>query len=93
MLKMTLESQSSIGPGLFKKVEKWRDFFLKFSNFLENDSGRGSCPSSLPSGNQVDGSPLVAIPNRSVLKRPAAAKIRHVGREYLDLNDTSHLGY
>ena len=28
---------------------------------MENDSGRGSCPSSYPSGNQVDGLPLVAI--------------------------------
>ena len=36
-------------------------FFLKISNFLENVSGRGSCPSSFPSGNQVDGSPLVAM--------------------------------
>ena len=37
------------------------EIFLKISNFLENDSGRGSCPSSFPSGNQVDGSPLVAM--------------------------------
>ena len=38
---------------------------MKISNFLENDSGRGSCPSSFPSGNQVDGSPLVAIAKRA----------------------------
>ena len=34
---------------------------MKISNFLENESGKGSCISSFPSGNQVDGSPLVAI--------------------------------
>ena len=62
-MKLTLKFQSSIGPGLFKKVEKWLDF-LKFANFLENETGRGSCPSSFPSGNQVDGSPLVAIPKQ-----------------------------
>ena len=44
----------------FAKVEN-DETFLKFSNFLENVSARGSCPSSFPSGNQVDGSPLVAI--------------------------------
>ena len=53
-LKMTLKFQSSIGPGLSKKVENRGVFFLlEFSNFLENDTGRGSCPSSSPSGNQV----------------------------------------
>ena len=41
-------------------------FLLKISNFLENE--RGSCPSSSPSGNQVDGSPLVAI-YQTVAKR------------------------
>ena len=40
---------------------KMMRFFLKISNFLENVSGRGSCHSSFPRGNQVDGSPLVAI--------------------------------
>ena len=38
--------------------------FLKFSKFRENESRRGSCPSSSPSGNQVDGSLLVAIPKQ-----------------------------
>ena len=50
---------------IFVKVKKLRDFFLEISNFLENGSGRGSCPSSFPSDNQVDGSPLVAIGSTS----------------------------
>ena len=58
---MTLKFQSSIGSKLFQKVENWWYLFLKFWFFWENDSGRGSCPSSFPSGNQVDGSPLAAI--------------------------------
>ena len=45
----------------FPKSRKIVRFVLKISNFLEDNSGRGSCPSSFPSGNQVDGSPLVAI--------------------------------
>jgi len=36
-------------------------FFFEIFKISENDSGRGSCPSSYPSGNQVDGLPLVAI--------------------------------
>ena len=52
---------------IFVKVGKWEK--MKFSDFLKNESGRGSCPSSSPSGNQVDGSPLVAIPNRSVFEK------------------------
>ena len=47
----------------FLKSRKMMRLFLKISNFLEDDRGRGSCPSSFPSGNQVDGSPLVAIKN------------------------------
>ena len=47
-------------PRTFVKVEN-DEIFLKISNFLENGSGRGSWLSSFPSGNQVDGSPLVAI--------------------------------
>jgi len=35
--------------------------FFEVLKFSENDSMRGSCPSSYPSGNQVDGSPLVAM--------------------------------
>ena len=48
----------------FEKVDSLQ-FFFEFSKLLENDSGRGSCPSSYPSGNQVDGLPLVAISWRS----------------------------
>ena len=65
---MTLQFQSSIHPGLLQKLKN-DGIFLEISNFLENVSGRGSCPSSFPSGNQVDGSPLVAIPNRSVFEK------------------------
>ena len=50
-------------PRTFAKVENY-NIFLKILKFLENDSRRGSCPSSFPSGNQVDGSPLVAIPKQ-----------------------------
>ena len=32
---------------------------------LKMTAGGGSCPSSFPSGNQVDGLPLVAYQNRS----------------------------
>ena len=62
-IEMILKFQSSIHPGHFKKVEKIRDFLKisKVSKKWEKESGRGSCPSSFPSGNQVDGSPLVAI--------------------------------
>ena len=34
--------------------------FKSFRNICEINSGRGSCPSSSPSGNLVDGLPLVA---------------------------------
>ena len=44
----------------FPKSRKMVSFFFEISFFWQNDSGRGSCPSSSPSGNQVDGSPLVA---------------------------------
>ena len=47
-------------PNFLKKSEN-DEIVFKISNFLENESGRGSCISSFPSGNQVDGSPLVAI--------------------------------
>ena len=50
-------------PRTFAKVENAK-LFVSISNFLENKSGRGSCPSSFPSGNQVEGSPLVAIPKQ-----------------------------
>ena len=62
-MKITLKFQSSIHPGHFKKL-KIIDLLdiLKFPKTIwENYSGRGSCPSSSPSGNLVDGSPLVAI--------------------------------
>ena len=65
---MILKFQSSIGSKLFEKVEKCEDF-RKFQNLWKIIGGRGSCPSSFPSGNQVDGSPLVAIPNRSVFEK------------------------
>jgi hypothetical protein len=58
-MKTIFKFQSSIGPELLQKL-KINEFFLKFPNFRENDSGRGSCLSSYPSGNQVDGLPLVA---------------------------------
>ena len=48
----------------FEKLKNEESFVLKILNFpknRENDNGRGSCPSSSPSGNLVDGSPLVAI--------------------------------
>ena len=41
-------------------------FFLKISKFMKNDCGRGSCPSSYPGGNQVDGLPLVAFEEQEI---------------------------
>ena len=63
-MEITLKFQSSINPGLLQKLKN-DEIFLEISNFLENVSGRGSCLSSFPSGNQVDGSPLVAIAKRA----------------------------
>ena len=60
---------------IFVKVEKLRDFFEKLK-FLENRSGGGSCPSSFPSGNQVDGSPLVAIIPKQWLSGPEGTAAR-----------------
>ena len=44
----------------FSKSRNMMRFFSKFQILLENESGKGSCRSSSPIGNQVDGSPLVA---------------------------------
>ena len=55
--------KSSIGAELFSKVEILVEI-SKIPKNLENfkrDQGRRSCSTSYPSGNQVDGSPLVAI--------------------------------
>ena len=54
---------SSIGAKLFSKVEILVEI-SKISKNLKNlkrDSGGRSCSTSYPSGNQVDGSPLVAM--------------------------------
>ena len=60
---MIMPGKSSIGFSGFEKLT-----FLveipKISKFLEKlqiHRGRRSCSTSYPSGNQVDGSPLVAI--------------------------------
>ena len=66
----------------FQKIEKWCDF-LKISKFLENESGRGSCHSSFPSGNQVDGSPLVAIITPRAGDSPSQEKSNSKGRRFL----------
>ena len=68
-MKKTLKFQSSINPGLLQKLEN-NEIFLEISNSLENDSRRGSCPSSSPSGNQVDGLPLVAVIPKQLLSEP-----------------------
>ena len=64
--------KSSIGAELFRKVQFLIEI-SKISKNLEksknNREGR-SCSTSYPSGNQVDGSPLVAIPNRGELASP-----------------------
>ena len=66
-MKLTLKFQSSIGSKLFENVERWRDGSIFSSTNQKNKmtAGEGSCPSSSPSGNQVDGSPLVAYRNSS----------------------------
>ena len=68
---MNLKFQSSIGSKLFEKVEN-SIFFSKFSKIVkieeesENKRGReDACSTSYPSGNQVDGLPLVAIARKS----------------------------
>ena len=63
-----MKFQSSIGSKLFENVEKWKEFlfFLKKSEKLKMTAGEGSCPWSSPSGNQVDGSPLVAVPKQKL---------------------------
>ena len=51
--------------------------FSKNPEKLKNDGGRGSCPSSYPSGNQVDGSPLVAVPKQELSWPEGAAARRY----------------
>ena len=66
----------------FPKSWKMRLLFLKIFKIpgkSENYSRRGSCPPSSPSGNLVDGLPLVAICD--------------IGREDFNLNDILHLSY
>ena len=48
-----------LGFNFLEKLKMIR--FLENFKFLGNCWREGSCPSSFPSGNQVDGSPLVAI--------------------------------
>ena len=72
-IEMVLKSGNDFEISEFYRIQTFSKSrkmvrFLKISNFLENESGRGSCPSSFPSGNQVDGSPLVAI-TKTVAKR------------------------
>ena len=60
---MTILGKSSIWCKLFPKFEIWSKFrkFRKISKFWKFCRGMHSCSTSYPSGNQVDGSPLVAI--------------------------------
>ena len=58
-----MSGKSSIWCKLFQKFEIWSKFwkFRKISKFWKFHRGRRACSTSYPSGNQVDGSPLVAI--------------------------------
>ena len=65
--EMTMSRKSSIGLKFFQKFK----FLVEISRILKNleilvkPFERRACPTSYPSGNQVDGSPLVAIPKHS----------------------------
>ena len=56
-VEMVLKFENNFEISEFYHLKKLKNdkIFLNFSNFRENDSGRGSCPSSSPSGNLVDG--------------------------------------
>ena len=70
----TIAKLARLGPGLvvLKSWHFWSKFrkFRKLSKKLQIHRGSRSCSTSYPSGNQVDGSPLVAIPNRGELASP-----------------------
>ena len=57
-----MPGKSSIWCKLFQKFEIWFQFrkFRKISHFQKKCRRRRSCSTRYPSGNQVDGSPLVA---------------------------------
>ena len=81
-IEMILKCENDFEISEFYRIQTFRKscflkIYLKFSNFRENDSGRGSCPSSSPSGNQVDGSPLVAIPKQCLSGPEGAAARRY----------------
>ena len=64
-----MSEKSSIGFGGFEKLTFLVEIlkFSKISKIFKIFKGKRSCSTSYPSGNQVDGSPLVAIPNRGEL--------------------------
>ena len=64
---MTEQFQSSIDPGLFQGGDILMEI-LKIAKFSKNEekqkmkrSQDGACSTSYPTGNQVDGLPLVAV--------------------------------
>ena len=67
---MIMAEKSSIGFSGFAKLTFFGRNFEIFQNFenFENFQGRRSCSTSYPSGNQVDGSPLVAN-TKTIAKR------------------------
>ncbi len=52
---------------------------MKILNFLENESGRGSCPSSFPSGNQL-------TVHRSLPSKIGATKMVNYPKNGRDVN-------
>ena len=64
---MIMLRKSSIGFSSFEKLLFWVEIskISKIFGKLKISRGRRSCSTSYPSGNQVDGSPLVAISRRA----------------------------
>ena len=89
---MIMPWKSSIGSGAFKKL-----IFLvknlkisKNIDFFEFFLGDAPALRVTPSGNQVDGSPLVAIPNRGKLAHLGPANIHYNGRYFYVFSDLSY---
>ena len=79
---MIIPSKSSIGFSRFEKLTFLVEI-SKISNIFEKlqiHRGRRSCSTSYPSGNQVDGSPLVAIITRRAGVFPMESNTKTVAK-------------
>ena len=91
-----MPEKSSIGFSGFEKLTLFVEI-SKIPKILEKiqiHRGRRSCSTSYPSGNQVDGSPLVAIIlNRIELAQQAPANIREFCHRVCVSDDLLYYGY